>query len=248
MSQGGLLPHVLTAFSGGRVLDVATGHGDFAFTLARNLASYDEIIGIDTNEKELETARETAKQQSLTRVRFFARDAEEFGFEDASFDTVAISNSLHHLKSPGTVLGNMRRVLRPGGLFIAREMYRDKQNKAQMSHVLFHTFRADIDTLKGITHCRSYLRDELYQMYQGLGLSAVEVFDIGPEDIEPPVDPMDKDNIDHLVQMVDTMLEHPADYNHDQAFKVRGDEMKAYFRANGFLPATTLVVIGRKPG
>jgi ubiquinone/menaquinone biosynthesis C-methylase UbiE len=248
MSKGGLLPHVLTAFSGGRVLDVATGHGDFAFALARNLASYDEIIGIDTNDKELETARETAKQQSLTKVRFFARDAEVLGFEDASFDTVTISNSLHHLKSPGTVLGNMRRVLRPGGLFIVREMYRDMQNMAQMSHVLFHTFRADIDTLKGITHRRSYLRDELYQMYQGLGLSATEVFDVGPEDIEPPIDPMDKDNIDHLVQMVDTMLEHPADYNHDQAFKVRGEELKAHFRANGFLPATALVVIGRKPG
>lgn len=248
MSQGGLLPHVLTAFSGGRVLDVATGHGDFAFALARNLAGYDEIIGIDTNEKELETAREAAKQQLLNRVRFFARDAEELGFEDASFDTVTISNSLHHMKSPGTVLSGMRRVLRPGGLFIVREMYRDKQNKAQMSHVLFHTFRADIDTLKGITHRKSYLRDELYQMYQGLGLSSLEVFDVGPEDIEPPIDPMDNDNIEHLVQMVDTMLEHPADYNRDQTFKVRGQELKNYFRTNGFLPATSLVAIGRKPG
>jgi len=248
MSKGGLLPHVLTAFSGGRVLDVATGHGDFAFALARSLASYDEIIGIDTNDKELETARETAKRQSLSRVRFFVRDAEVLGFEDASFDTVAISNSLHHMKSPGTVLNNMRRVLRPGGLFIVREMYRDNQTNAQMSHVLFHTFRADIDVLKGVTHRRSYLRDELYQMYQGLGLSAVEVFDVGPEDVEPPIDPMDKDNVDHLVQMVDQMLEHPADYNHDQMFKVRGEELKEYFRAHGFLPATSLVVIGRKPG
>lgn len=248
MSQGGLLPHVLTAFSGGRVLDVATGHGDFAFTLARNLASYDEIVGIDTNEKELGVAREAAKQQSLARVRFFVRDAEELGFEDASFDTVTISNSLHHLKSPGMVLGSMRRVLRPGGLFIVREMYRDRQNRAQMSHIQFHAFRADIDTLKGITHRKSYLRDELYQMYQGLGLSSLEVFDLGPGDIEPPIDPMDKDNIDHLVQMVDTVLEHPADYNHDQVFKVRGEELKAYFRANGFLPATALVAVGRKPG
>lgn len=248
MSADGLLPRKLGEFSGGRVLDVATGHGDFAFALARSLAGYDEITGVDTNEKELQTARESAAEQKLENVRFETMDAAALSFADESFDTVSISNSLHHMKSPGTVLAGMKRVLRPGGRLIVREMYRDGQNESQMSHVLFHHFRSDIDTLKGVTHRRSYLRSELFQMYQGLGLFDLDVFDVGPGDVGPAIDPMDEDNIDHLVQMVDVMLAHPADYNQDQTFKVRGAELKDYIRANGFLPATSLVAIGRKQG
>ena len=47
--------------------------------------------------------------------------------------------------------------------------------------------------------------------------------------------------------MVDTVLEHPADYGFDQSFKVRGEELKERLRRHGFLPATSLVGIGRKP-
>ncbi len=241
---GGLLQEKLAVLTGGRVLDVATGSGSFAKALAEGMKDCTEVVGIDMDEKVLETARE----MKLENVRFEVMDAGDLKFEDEAFDTVAISNSLHHMKSPGTVLSGMKRVLRTGGLFVVREMFRDGLDRHQMTHFLFHSFRSDIDTLKGVTHRKSYLRIELLHMYGGLGLYDLDVFDVGPGDIEPKIDPMDKDNIDHMVKMVDTMLAHPADYNHDQRFKVRGMELKEYIRENGFLPATSLVAIGRKPG
>jgi ubiquinone/menaquinone biosynthesis C-methylase UbiE len=42
-------------------------------------------------------------------------DAERLPFDDASFDTVVCALSLCSIPSPGAAIGEMRRVLRPGG-------------------------------------------------------------------------------------------------------------------------------------
>ena len=47
----------LRRISGGRILDVATGSGDFINTLMKMLKSYDSFIGIDTSVKDLESAK-----------------------------------------------------------------------------------------------------------------------------------------------------------------------------------------------
>jgi len=54
-------------------------------------------------------------------------DAREMAFADASFYTVCISNSLHHMADLERVLAEMARVLRPKGRFIVAEMYCDGQ-------------------------------------------------------------------------------------------------------------------------
>jgi ubiquinone/menaquinone biosynthesis C-methylase UbiE len=47
----------LGGISGGRILDVATGSGDFINTLMKMLRNYDCFIGIDTSRKDLESAK-----------------------------------------------------------------------------------------------------------------------------------------------------------------------------------------------
>jgi len=57
-----ILKQKLGRFSGGRILDVATGHGDFALLLVRVFADYEEIVGIDTNDQALKEARAAARR------------------------------------------------------------------------------------------------------------------------------------------------------------------------------------------
>lgn len=245
MTAEAILGEKLGRIDGGRVLDVATGAGGFLMALARNLRSYDSITGIDTDDKTLATARSTvAEAADIGNIELLAMDAAGLTFGDASFDTAAISNSLHHMASPGLVLSSMMRVLKPGGTFIVREMFRDDQNEAQTSHVLFHTLRAEIDTRRGIVHRRSYLRREVANIVQGLGLADLDLFELGPEGI----DPMDAGNREHLLEMIDQLLARPADYDFDQQIKVRGLELKDHIAQHGFQPASQLMGIGRKPG
>jgi ubiquinone/menaquinone biosynthesis C-methylase UbiE len=94
----------------GRVLEVAVGTG-------RNLPRYPAdvtITGIELSPAMLAIARQRAT--GLGRdVDLRAGDAEDLPFDDASFDTVVCALSLCTIPSPVAAIGEMRRVLGPGG-------------------------------------------------------------------------------------------------------------------------------------
>jgi ubiquinone/menaquinone biosynthesis C-methylase UbiE len=94
----------------GRVLEVAIGTG-------RNLMHYPAdvtITGIELSPAMLAIARQRAA--GLGRDADLREgDAERLQFEDASFDTVVCALSLCTIPSPVAAVGEMRRVLGPGG-------------------------------------------------------------------------------------------------------------------------------------
>lgn len=79
-----------------------------------NLASMpDGSTGIDLNPRNLELVR-----RRLPRQHVVEGDIEAMPFEDASFATVVCTEVLEHVPYPAKALGEIRRVLRPGGLLI----------------------------------------------------------------------------------------------------------------------------------
>jgi ubiquinone/menaquinone biosynthesis C-methylase UbiE len=86
---------ILGHISGGRILDLATGSGGFIHFLIDGLRDYNEIIGVDTNERAAAAFAETFKDHS--NIRFELKDVTQLEYDDSSFDLVSISNSLHHL-------------------------------------------------------------------------------------------------------------------------------------------------------
>src|SRR4030081_3725760 len=66
-----------------RVLDVATGGGHVAFTLAPHAA---EVVALDLTHKMLQVAEQEAIKRQLSNIRFIEGDAQKLPCEDASFD------------------------------------------------------------------------------------------------------------------------------------------------------------------
>jgi ubiquinone/menaquinone biosynthesis C-methylase UbiE len=94
----------------GRVLEVAIGTG-------RNLSRYPDdvtLTGIELSPAMLAIARQRANDLGRD-VRLHEGDAEHLPFDDASFDTVLCALALCTIPSPVTAVGEMRRVLAPGG-------------------------------------------------------------------------------------------------------------------------------------
>ncbi len=145
---------VLRGINGGRVLDVATGAGGFVSFLIEGLPDFVEITGIDVAD-DGRTAFEEAFADHPD-VQFEVMDARALTYSAASFDTVAISDSLHHFEDPTVVLREMLRVLRPAGHLIVAEMYRDGQTAAQTTHVELHHWAAAINQTEGIVHRQTY--------------------------------------------------------------------------------------------
>ena len=235
-----LLKQKLGAISAGRVLDVATGHGEFVELLVQFLAGYEEIVGIDTSAKCLAGARTLAKHE---RVNFVEMDADRMIYPDAAFDTVALSNSLHHLRDMPHVLEEMRRVLKPGGRFIIQEMYQDNQSAPQMSHVMLHHWCAEIDRLRGECHDPTMTRAQILGVIQGLNLSETDIFDL---DYTSEVSNDDKTRA-WLERQIDKALELVPGKPERADLIRQGAAVRQQIQTHGFAPASRLFVIGRKP-
>jgi ubiquinone/menaquinone biosynthesis C-methylase UbiE len=94
----------------GRVLEVAIGTGRSIPFYAADV----QLTGIDLTPEMLDLARQRAAGAGLS-PELVVGDAEHLPFEDASFDTVVCELGLCSIPRPAVALGEMARVLKPGG-------------------------------------------------------------------------------------------------------------------------------------
>ncbi len=239
-----LLGRKLGPLVGGRVLDVATGRGDFVRMLAEFLGGYDEFVGIDIKQKAIDDARKAFEEQpgEVRNTGFRVMDAAALEYVGGSFDTVAISNSLHHMADVDRVLGEMKRVLRAGGLLVVREMFRDNQTETQMTHVLLHAWWAKINQRQGETHNETFTRQELVAVVDKLGLGDTDMFDFADTASDPKDPELIESVIDRNLKLVEGINSHP-DY---AKLKAEGERLNQRLQNVGFHSATQLMMLGRK--
>jgi len=230
----------LKTLDAGRVLDVATGSGNFIHFLIDTLRSFGEIVGLDSSAK---NAAAFASAFEGRNIHFLQADAAHTDLPSASFDTVCISNSLHHMADLPAVLAEMTRLLRPGGTFLLAEMYRDDQSEAQRTHVLLHHWWAAVDTAGGVHHGETFTRQQVLDLAGGLGLE-----DLCVEPSDPPVeDPHDPGTIQYLEGIIDQYLERAKGLPGEEALRLRGEELRARLKQAGFHSAASLLICGTKP-
>ena len=226
--------------SAGRVLDVATGRGGFIHALIESLSSYDEIIGIDTVAG---TEAIFAESFAEKPISYRQMDASTLEFDDASFDTVCIANSLHHLPDPQHVLAEMMRVLKPGGRFIISEMFRDGLTDAQETHALLHHWWAAVDSAEGIVHNETYTKQELIKLAQGTAIDTWAFHEVAYLD----EDPKDEATIQQLDQIIDRYVEKAEKLSNGGTQLIeRGQALRRRVHEIGFHGATALVAVGIK--
>jgi ubiquinone/menaquinone biosynthesis C-methylase UbiE len=104
---------------GMNVLDVACGSGEPAISIASQLNNAGRVIGVDISAEPLTVARQRATQRKLANIIFQQADVQRLPFEDATFDRVTCRLGLMFITNISQALGEIRRVLGPGGRFAA---------------------------------------------------------------------------------------------------------------------------------
>jgi len=107
---------------GMRVLDAGCGTGR---NLVYLLQSGFEVFGVDESSEALAQTRRLANELAphLPLDNFRAEAVEKMSYSDAGFDVVLSSAVLHFARDEGqwqSMVGEMWRVLKPGGVFFAR--------------------------------------------------------------------------------------------------------------------------------
>lgn len=97
------------------VLDCCTGTGDQAFAVLKRFGRA-RVTGIDVSEGMLSVARrKTGPRGNAGHIGFVEGDIAALPFADESFDVATMSFGLRNLQDRRRSLGDVLRVLRPGG-------------------------------------------------------------------------------------------------------------------------------------
>jgi len=109
-----------------KILDIATGTGDFAIAAMKLKPT--EVIGVDISKGMLDVGIEKMKRKGLDDViQMRIGDSEQLPFEDGYFDALTVGFGVRNYENLEKGLTDMLRVLRPGGKAIILEFSKPKK-------------------------------------------------------------------------------------------------------------------------
>ena len=103
-----------------RVLEIGSGAGDVALTLAERVGPTGQVIGVDVNATILDTARQRAAEAGMQNVEFIAGDARGLDFPD-KFDAVVGRFVLMYMADPREAFAKLLTYMKPGGIVAFQE-------------------------------------------------------------------------------------------------------------------------------
>jgi SAM-dependent methyltransferase len=154
-----------------RILDVGTGTGVVLRTIARRGDFRGQATGIDQCPTFVETANNFAKAEELTgRLDFRVGDAHRLDFPSGTFDIVIAHTLISHVTAPLAVLGEMARVVKPGGIVVVFD-----GDYASLTYAFAdHDFGHQMDTaLANATFNNPRIMRDLPRLLPELGLKFV---------------------------------------------------------------------------
>lgn len=234
------LEKIFEEIEGGMVLDLATGGGDFLRYIA-GFRNVEKVIAIDQVDRMKDLVE---KNKCNLNVEFRQMDACQLDFEDCSFDTVCLSNSLHHLENHELVFSQINRVLKSEGCVIINEMVSDDLTQAQESHKLIHHFAADLDQLEGVPHRYTYSRSEINEILEKspFKVEKFSYYTLPMEDCKAP------DLLEYFRNYLEKLALSMDNRNieNKESYKDRLKKIGDYIKENGYAPASSVFYVLKK--
>lgn len=171
-----LITHLRGEPQGLRVLDVGCGGG----LLSEQFAAMGcDVTGIDRSLPTLAAARQHAEASGLP-IRYLEGSAEQLAFDSATFDVVCCCDVLEHVDSPDAVIGEISRVLKPGGVFFFDTINRTFKSKL-VAIKLAQDWRLTRLIPRDVHVGEKFIRpDELVQILDRHGMPGAELAGLSP--------------------------------------------------------------------
>jgi SAM-dependent methyltransferase len=139
--------NLLHGVNGPLILDVATGTGRLPEALLTSPDFGGAIVGLDLSRKMLRQAaiKLQTLQDQTAAITLIHHDAVPLPFNKESFDAVTCLEALEFMPDPKRLLGEMARVLRPGGVLLTT-------NRVNWERKLMPGKAFDENTLRTMLH------------------------------------------------------------------------------------------------
>lgn len=107
----------LKAQAGDHIIDLGSGTGEPALSLARQMNGQIEITGVDAAEGMVKVANKKIVAEALDHITFYTMSAEKLSYADDTFDRALSRFGVMLFEDPLQGVKEMRRVLKPMGRF-----------------------------------------------------------------------------------------------------------------------------------
>ena len=136
-------------------IDVATGTGKLAGSLADRVGPFGRVVGIDVSRGMLERARDAGADAPW--LEFVEGDALELPAKAGSFDAATIAFGMRSLADQERGFAEMARVVRPGGRVVCLEIARPRSATGRLGRLWFERAVPLIGRLSGHAEAYRYL-------------------------------------------------------------------------------------------
>jgi ubiquinone/menaquinone biosynthesis C-methylase UbiE len=109
----------LAARPGEVICDIGCGTGSALLTIARIVGAHGRAIGVDPSTTLIEVARDRAQREGVA-VELLVRSGRETGLPPGCCDGVRMERVVQHVGDIAGLLGEARRITRPGGRTMGR--------------------------------------------------------------------------------------------------------------------------------
>ncbi len=162
----------------GLILDAGTGTARIPILMCQRRPQW-QVIGIDLAQSMLDVGRKNVENSGLQqRIKLELVDAKQMPYPDAHFDMVVSNSIIHHLPNPLPFLQELKRVLKPNGAILLRDLIRPDCEETLKD--LVKTYAGDCNE-----HQKMLFRDSLYaaftvdevtELLQQVALESVPVY------------------------------------------------------------------------
>jgi ArsR family transcriptional regulator len=114
--------------AGGTIVEIGIGTGGLLPALA---ARGEQVIGVDHAPAMLDEARRRLASSGIAGIELRLGEMTHLPLPDRSCTVVLLNMVLHHAPNPAAVLGEIHRVLSPGGVLVVADLARHERESAR---------------------------------------------------------------------------------------------------------------------
>jgi demethylmenaquinone methyltransferase / 2-methoxy-6-polyprenyl-1,4-benzoquinol methylase len=161
-------------------VDVATGTGKVAVSLADVVGPFGRVVGVDVSQSMIGLAR--SRTYDRVELEFVVGDALQLPLGDGQFDAATIAFGMRNLPDYGRGFAEMARVVRPGGIVACLEIARPRSLVGRLGRIWFERVVPWLGRLIGQGDAYRYLvesvrtyppPEQIAELMRGAGLTAV---------------------------------------------------------------------------
>ena len=162
----------------GLILDAGTGTARIPILLCQRRPQW-QVIGIDLAQSMLEVGRQNVEQAGLQQqIKLELVDAKQMPYPDAHFDMVVSNSIIHHLPDPLPFLQELKRVLKPNGAILLRDLIRPASE--EILEEIVEKYAGDCNEHQKMLFSDSlyaaFTLDEVNELIQKVSLAGVRVY------------------------------------------------------------------------